>query len=257
MSLKRIDINCDLGESFGAYRLGLDSEVMKYVSSANIACGWHAGDSVVMNRTVKMAIEQGVAIGAHPGYPDLVGFGRRHMECSFEEIKSYITYQVGALNAFCVIHSVEMRHVKPHGALYIKAMEDEKIGTAVCEAVAALDKALSMFVLAGKQGDRLAEIAAAHGLNVCREGFPDRLYTSDGRLVSRRRADSTLSEPEVVSQRALMMALDCKVLAEDGALVDMEVQTLCVHGDNHAALDLVKRIRHELEREEVQITSLP
>lgn len=256
MKLKRVDINSDLGESFGAYQLGLDSELLKLVSSANIACGWHAGDSVVMNRTVKMAIEQGVAIGAHPGYPDLVGFGRRHLDCSVEEIRSYITYQVGALNAFCVSHSVGMSHVKPHGALYTKALEDEKTGTAVCEAVACLDKALTLFVLAGKQGDRLAKIAAAHGLKVCREGFPDRLYTSDGRLVSRRRFDSTLSEPEVVSQRALMMALDCKVLAEDGSLLDMEVQTLCVHGDNHAALDLVKKIRHELELEGAQITPL-
>ncbi len=257
MNAKCIDINSDVGESFGAYQLGLDSELMKFVSSANIACGWHAGDSVVMNRTVKMAIEEGVAIGAHPGYPDLVGFGRRNMDCSFEEIRSYITYQVGALDAFCVTHSVEMRHVKPHGALYNKAMEEEKVGAAVCEALAGLNKGLSLFVMAGGQGDRLAAIASSHGLKVYREGFPDRQYTSDGRLVSRRRPNASLSDPEMVAQRALMMVLDGKVMSEDGSLMDMEVETLCVHGDNYAALELVKRIRHELEREGALIKALP
>ena len=256
MSAKSIDINGDLGESFGAYQLGLDSELMKYVSSANIACGWHAGDSVVMGRTVKKAIEHSVAIGAHPGYPDLVGFGRRNMDCSFEEIRSYITYQVGALNAFCVTHSVKMSHVKPHGALYVRALEDEKVGVAVCEAVATLNGELSLFVLAGGQGDRLASIASSHGLKVYREGFPDRQYTSDGRLAPRSSSNASLSDPEVVAQRALMMAIDGKVISEDGTLIEMEVETLCVHGDNYAALELVKRIRHELEREGALIRAL-
>lgn len=256
MSAKSIDINGDLGESFGAYQLGLDTELMNYVSSANIACGWHAGDSVVMGKTVKMARDKGVAIGAHPGYPDLVGFGRRNMDCSVEEIRSYITYQVGALDAFCVTHSVRMRHVKPHGALYVRAMEDEKVGTAVCEAVATLNRDLSLFVLAGEQGDRLASIASSHGLKVYREGFPDRQYTSDGRLVSRRRSNALVSDPEVVAQRALMMAMDGKVISEDGSVIEMEVETLCVHGDNHSALELAQRIRHELEHEGAMIRAL-
>ncbi len=253
MSVKSIDINCDLGESFGPYRMGLDSELMKFVSSANIACGWHAGDSMVMSRTVRMAADHGVAVGAHPGYPDLVGFGRRHMECSLDEIKSYITYQVGALNAFCVSNSIEMRHVKPHGALYLKAMEDEKVGAAICEAVALLGAGLSLFVLAGSKGDRLSEIASRHGIRVCREAFPDRRYSPDGGLVSRRRTGAVLSDPNVVAERALMMALDGKVQCEDGSFIQLDVDTLCVHGDNESALTLVETVRNRLEREGVTI----
>lgn len=253
MSVKSIDINCDLGEGFGRYQLGLDSELMMFVSSANIACGWHAGDSLVMSRTVRMAADHGVAVGAHPGYPDLVGFGRRHMDCSPEEIRTYITYQVGALNAFCVAHSVEMRHVKPHGALYHRAMEDEKVGAAICEAIADLGKELSLFVLAGRQGDRLSELASNHGLKVYREAFADRQYTADGGLVPRKKPGAVLSDPAIVTEIALMMALDRKVRCVDGSVIDIEAHTLCVHGDNHEALELVRGIRHGLENEGVLI----
>lgn len=153
-------------------------------------------------------------------------------------------------------HSVRLRHVKPYGALYVRSMEDEKVGTAVCEAVATLNRDLSLFVLAGEQGDRLASIAPSCGLKVYREGFPDRHYTSDGRLAPRRSSNASFSDPEVVAQRALMMAIDGKIISEDGSLIEMEVETLCVHGDNYAALEPVKSIRHELEREGAKIRAL-
>lgn len=255
MPTKSIDINCDLGESFGAYRLGLDSEVMKHISSANIACGWHAGDSLVMEETVRLATNLGVAVGAHPGYPDLVGFGRRHMDCSSAEIRSYVTYQIGALNAFCVINSTEMRHVKPHGALYLNAMQDDKVGAAICEAVAGLNKNLALFVLAGFRGSKLAGIAETFGLRVCRESFPDRSYHPDGNLVERSQPNALISDPSIVAERALMMAIDGKVKAVDGSIIDLEAETMCVHGDNESALDLVIRIRSALETESVSISA--
>lgn len=253
MADKSIDINCDMGESFGAYRLGLDSEVMRYISSANIACGWHAGDSLVMEKTVRMATSSEVAVGAHPGYPDLVGFGRRRMDCSAEEIRSYLTYQVGALNAFCVANSTEMRHVKPHGALYMSAMKDEKVGEAICEAVSALNPNLALFVMAGQQGFKLARIASEHGLRVCREAFPDRQYGPDGSLIPRNAPHAVLSDTSLVAKRALMMAIEGKVKASDGSIIELEAETLCVHGDNEAALGLVREIRRQLEREGVVI----
>lgn len=253
MAEKSIDINCDLGESFGAYRMGFDSDVMRYISSANIACGWHAGDSLVMEKTVRMATCNEVAVGAHPGYPDLVGFGRRHMDCTAEEIRSYLTYQIGALNAFCVTNSVEMRHVKPHGALYMNAMKDERVGEAICEAVAALNPNLVLFVMAGQQGFKLASIASSHGLRVCMEAFPDRQYDPGGNLTPRSDPNAVLSDTSLVAQRALMMAIEGRVKASDGSIIELEAKTLCVHGDNEAALGLVREIRRQLEREGVAI----
>ncbi len=255
MPAKAIDINCDLGESFGAYRLGLDAEVMKYISSANIACGWHAGDSMVMNNTVRMANSCGVAVGAHPGYPDLVGFGRRHMECAPEEVESYVTYQVGALNAFCIRHSINMTHVKPHGALYLRAMNDEKVGAAICEAIAGLNPNLSLFVIAGPQGAKLDGIARSFGLNVCREAFPDRGYNPDGSLVSRMRPDAVLSDPPMVSDRALMIAKEGRISAFDGSIVELQAETLCAHGDNQSAVTIVREIRARLEEAGISIRS--
>lgn len=253
MPINSIDINCDLGESFGAYSLGPDSEVMKYISSANIACGWHAGDSVVMGNTVELAAVYGVSIGAHPGYPDLVGFGRRHMECSPSEIKSYVTYQIGALNAFCVSHSVELRHVKPHGALYSKAMIDENVAHSICEALANLNNKLSLFALAGQKGDQLEKIASGYGLRVFREAFPDRQYLPDGALVPRSHPEATLTDPQEVMDRALAMVIDSKVHTINGSAVEIEVHTLCVHGDNQSALSIVKLLRNGLEKEGLRI----
>ena len=148
-----IDLNCDMGESFGAYSIGMDDQVMKYISSANIACGWHAGDPLVMNKTVKLAAENNVGIGAHPGYPDLLGFGRRNMFCTKEEVQQYIIYQVGALAAFCRVHQTKLTHVKPHGALYLEAVESETTARAIAQGIMALDPNLYFVALAGKKGE--------------------------------------------------------------------------------------------------------
>lgn len=255
MSLKSIDINCDLGESFGAYRLGLDFEVMRYISSANVACGWHAGDSMVMSQTVEVAVSHGLCIGAHPGYPDLVGFGRRHMDCSPKEIQSYVTYQVGALYAFCLTHLTDMTHVKPHGALYHRALNDERVAHAICNSIAGLNNNLDLFVLAGPRGDRLASIADSSGISVCREAFPDRHYSKDGSLVSRDNPKAVISDPSQVSDRAIMMALEGRIEAVDGSVIDLEAQSLCVHGDNESALSLVRAIRAGLEAKGFRIES--
>jgi len=251
-----IDINCDMGESFGTYQLGMDQEVMKYISSANVACGWHAGDPMVMERTVLFAKENDVAVGAHPGYPDLMGFGRRFMDCSPNEIKNYVIYQVGALWAFCKAHGIPLSHVKPHGALYLRLVEDEALARAVAEAVAAMDKNLIFVALAGEKGKKARKIAEELGLKVACEAFPDRAYTREGNLAPRNMPGAVIHEPSLVAERALRMAQEKKVMAIDGAVIDIEVHTLCVHGDNPQALEAVKGIRKTLEQHGVSIKNM-
>lgn len=249
----RIDLNCDMGESFGAYKLGLDEEVIKYITSANIACGWHAGDPLVMDRTVKMAKDRGVGIGAHPGYPDLLGFGRRNMDCLPEEIRNYMIYQIGALNGFCRVHGVPLRHVKPHGNLYLTAVEDEKAARAVAQAIVSVDPELIYVGLAGAKGELMTRIGKEVGLKVAFEAFPDRAYTPEGTLVSRRQPGAVIKEPEKVAERALKMAKEGKVIAVDGKEIPLVAQTLCVHGDTPGAVNLVKMIRERLEKEGIQV----
>ena len=201
----KVDINCDMGESFGAYKLGLDEEVIRYITSANIACGWHAGDPLVMDRTVRMAKDHGVGVGAHPSYPDLLGFGRRNMACSAEEIRNYMVYQIGALRAFCDVHGAKLRHVKPHGNLYLTAVEDETTARAIAEGIVSLDPDLMYVGLAGSKGELMTRIGKEVGLKVVLEAFPDRAYTADGTLVSRKIPGAVIKEPERVAERALKM----------------------------------------------------
>jgi UPF0271 protein len=179
-----MDLNCDMGESFGAYKVGLDEEVIKFITSANIACGWHAGDPMVMDRTVQMAKENGVGVGAHPGYPDLLGFGRRNIDCLPNEIRNYVVYQVGALRAFCDLHGVTLRHVKPHGNLYNTAVGDETVARAVAEAIAGVDPKLIWVALAGAKTEHISRIGQEMGLAVAFEAFPDRAYTPEGTVSS-------------------------------------------------------------------------
>jgi 5-oxoprolinase (ATP-hydrolysing) subunit A len=240
-----IDLNCDMGESFGAYKLGRDEDVIKHISSANIACGWHAGDALVMNRSVQLAAAHGVGVGAHPSYPDLLGFGRRNIDCTPEEIRNYVMYQIGALSAFCAANHVQMRHVKPHGNLYLMAVEDEAVATAVAEAIVSVDPSLMYVALAGSKGALMTRIGEKLGLKVVYEAFPDRAYTPDGTLASRRTPGALISDPGVVAERALKMAKEGKVVATDGTEIELRVHTLCVHGDNPSAVELVKNI-HEL-----------
>jgi UPF0271 protein len=248
-----MDLNCDMGESYGAYTMGMDEEVMKYITSANIACGWHGGDPVVMDRSVKMAKARGVGVGAHPGYPDLLGFGRRNMDCTAQEIRNYVVYQIGALQAFCQVHGVRMAHVKPHGQLYLTAVENETVARAVAEAIVSVDRNLLYVALAGAKGSLMRRIGEELGLKVVYEAFPDRAYTAGGTLVSRRDTGAVIHDPKVVAERALMMARENRVVAIDGTVILMEVQTLCVHGDNPAAVSLVKSIREQLEKEGVDV----
>ena len=254
--MKSIDLNCDMGESFGRYKLGLDEEVIREITSANVACGWHAGDPQVMNDTVTMAREHGVGVGAHPGYPDLLGFGRRNMDCTLEEIKHYVIYQIGALQAFCFAQKTRLQHVKPHGNLYLSMLENEDLAMAVAEAVAAVDPELVCLTLAGAKNRNMTRACAALGLKIAYEAFPDRAYTVEGTLVSRRLPGAVIQDPDLAAERALRMARDNEVIAEDGARIPLEVHTLCVHGDTPTAVDLVKRIHQGLSREGLNVTPL-
>jgi len=247
-----IDLNCDMGESFGAYSIGMDDQVMNHITSANIACGWHAGDPMVMDKTVKLAVENDVGIGAHPGFPDLLGFGRRNMACTEQEIQHYIIYQIGALAAFCRVHKTKLAHVKPHGALYLEAVENENIARAIAAGIMDLDPTLYFIALAGKKGETMRRMGEDLGLKVVYEAFPDRAYTPEGTLVSRKQPGAVISNPDEVAQRALDMA-NGFVTAIDGSTLKLDVQTLCVHGDTLGAVNLVKTIRQVLGANNIEV----
>ena len=253
MTLKKIDMNSDVGESFGNYKLGLDEEVIPLISSANIACGFHAGDPAVMKRTIAIAKESGVALGAHPGFPDLLGFGRRSMDVSLEEIQDYVTYQIGALQALAASQGMRLQHVKPHGALYNMAVGNIEIWDAVAEAMAALDPQLILFVLAGPGRQDLEAIGAKHGIRIAYEFFGDRAYNPDGSLVSRKLPGAVVHDHKQVAEKVLKMVKEGKVVCIDGTEIELKAETICVHGDNPAALELVRSIRKSLEQANVEI----
>jgi len=246
-------MNSDVGESFGVYKLGFDEEVIPNITSANIACGFHAGDPGVMRKTVTMAKQFGVEVGAHPGFPDLMGFGRRNVDATFEEIQDYVVYQTGALQAFALSQGLKLQHVKAHGSLYNMAVANSKIWDAMAEAVAKVDREIILVVLASSKRDSLLEIGKRYGLRIAFEAFPDRAYTKEGSLVSRREKGAVLHDHEIVAQRALKMALEGKVVAIDGTEIELKADTLCVHGDNPAAVEMVKRIRQELKNAGVTV----
>jgi UPF0271 protein len=245
-----IDLNCDLGESFGRYRIGDDEAMMQYITSANIACGYHAGDPLVMARTVCLAVEHGVGIGAHPGFPDLMGFGRRAMQLSSEEIESYILYQVGALAAFARAAGVELTHVKPHGALYNMAAKDMELAGAIVHGIARFSEDLIVVCLAGSA---MVEVAKQAGLRVAREGFADRAYNRDGTLQSREKPGSVIHDPQRVAERAVAMVRDGMVVAHTGEEICLRVDTICVHGDTPAAVQIAQAIRKALKASEIEV----
>ena len=253
MSARQIDLNSDVGESFGNYKLGLDEELIPLISSANIACGFHAGDPTVLRRTVVLARDHGVAVGAHPGLPDLMGFGRRTMEVSPEEIRDYVTYQVGAIQAFAVAEGVKLQHVKPHGALYNMAVRNPAIWETVAAALADLDKDLVLFVLGGADRDELQAMGARHGIRIAFEFFADRAYNPDGSLVSRKTPGAVIKDHDLAAKRVRKMATDGKVTCVDGTDIALHADTICVHGDNPAALQLVRKIRETLAAAGVDI----
>jgi UPF0271 protein len=252
----RIDLNSDVGESFGAYKIGLDEEVIPHITSANIACGFHGGDPEVMRKTLALARKFGVEAGAHPGFPDLMGFGRRNMDATLEEIQDYVVYQTGALQAFARAQGMKLQHVKPHGALYNMAAANPKIWDAIAEAVAKVDRELILVALASAGRDVLTETGKRHGIRFAFEAFPDRAYTSDGSLAPRREKGAVIHNHEVVARRALKMALEGRVIATEGTEIELKADTLCVHGDNPAAVQVVKRIRESFTASGVEVTAL-
>ena len=236
--MTRIDLNSDLGESFGRYTIGNDDQVLDLITAANVACGFHAGDPNVMAQTVALAEAKGVAIGAHPGFPDLGGFGRRKLDMAPAEVKNMVTYQVSALMGFTKDH--RLHHVKPHGALYNVAAKDLALARAICEGVAQVDDQLPLYGLAGSQ---LLVAAKEVGLPAYSEVFADRGYQADGSLVPRSQPNAVLTDPLAVAERALSMVQTQSVTAVTGETVPLKVDTICVHGDNQAALALVDQLR--------------
>jgi UPF0271 protein len=234
-----IDLNCDMGESFGAYRLGDDEGILAYITSANIACGFHAGDALVMDATLRMCVRAGVRVGAHPAYPDLQGFGRREMNLAPQEVEAFVLYQVGALAGFARAAGVELAHVKPHGALYNQAARDPALAEAVAGGVARFSHSLA---LVGLAGSALVQAAEAAGLRAVNEGFPDRAYNPDGTLRSRRLAGAVLDDPAEIAANAVRLATE-GILTPGGRVA---VETLCLHGDNPAAVAAARAVRAAL-----------
>lgn len=235
-----VDLNSDLGESFGAYTIGRDADIIPLVSSVNIACGMHAGDPVVMRRTVHRAQEAGVALGAHPGYPDLQGFGRRNMALSPDEAYAYVLYQVGALQAFCHAEGAVLHHVKPHGQLYNTAAKDPALAEAIAAAVHDADPGLVLVALAGSE---LARAGRAADLRVAEEFFADRTYTDEGTLVSRKEPNAVIADEAFAAKRALRAVQTGTIESANGTPIHVAADTICTHGDNDRALAFVRLLR--------------
>jgi UPF0271 protein len=239
-----VDLNSDLGEGYGRWALGDDDALLEVVTSANVACGFHAGDPATMERTVRRAVEHGVAVGAQVSYPDLVGFGRRELEVAPADLTADVLYQLGALEAFARAVGGRVRYLKPHGALYNRIARDPVQAAAVVEAIRRYDPALPLLTLPGSAAMRAAEEA---GIPAVAEGFADRAYTAEGRLVSRREPGAVLHDPGQVATRAVVMATEGRVETVDGGEVAVEVRSLCVHGDTPGAVELAKAVRAALD----------
>jgi UPF0271 protein len=244
--LGRLLLNCDIGESYGAWTMGLDAEVMPFIDCANIACGFHAGDPSVMRKTVALALSHNVMIGAHPAYPDLVGFGRRSMACSAAEIQDLLHYQIGALDGICRAQGSRVRYVKPHGAMYNDMMANPAQLRAVIEAIARYDAQLPLMLLAMRNNDTAQAMADEFGVQLLFEAFADRAYDSAGRLVSRQLPGAVHHDPETIIAQALTLARGEPLQASDGSDLLLSANTLCVHGDNASSVAAVQRIRQAL-----------
>lgn len=238
-----LDLNCDLGESFGAYTIGSDEAIIPYITSANIACGYHAGDPTVMHHSVALCRKYGVKVGAHPGLPDLVGFGRRRMQISPAEAADCVAYQIGALRAFCEEEGVPLHHVKPHGALYNMAAKDRALADAICKAV---QKSAPGAVLLALSGSEMVAAAKAIGLPVACEVFADRGYQPDGTLVPRGQSGAMITDEGEAIARVARMVKEGKVTARDGSEVTLQADSVCVHGDGPKALAFVEKLRAAL-----------
>lgn len=249
----KVDLNCDLGESFGNYKIGCDEKVIPFISSANVACGFHASDPLVMDKTVEMAQKYGVSVGAHPGLPDLMGFGRRKMDITPLEAKTMVQYQIGALDAFCRAHNVKMSHVKPHGALYNMAGKDLELSFAICEGIKAVNPNLILLALSGS---KMIEAAKMAGIRYASEVFADRSYNDDGSLVDRKKNGAVITDENEAIKRVVRMIKEGYVRSINQNDIQIEAQSICVHGDGIKALEFVKKIRQKFEEENIEILSL-
>ena len=249
----KVDLNSDLGESFGNYTIGMDDAVIAHISSANVACGYHAGDPLVMDKTVASCKAAGVAVGAHPGYPDLIGFGRRNIACSPKDAKAYVKYQLGALIAFTTAHGLKLQHCKPHGALYNQAAKDPALARAIAEAVYEVDPNI---ILLGLANSFLISEAEAVGLKAASEVFADRAYQADGSLVPRSKPGAVIHDKEEAIDRTIRMVKEGTVVAITGETVPLKADSICVHGDNPSAVEFVKNIRACLTEEGVTIAPI-
>lgn len=251
---QKIDINCDLGESFGTFKIGNDPKVMPYITSANIACGFHAGDPMTIANTVRLAKKHKVAVGAHPSFPDLVGFGRREMQLTREEAENYTLYQVSAVYGFAEAEELNLQHVKPHGALYNMATEDESLSGAIVKAIQRLDNRLMIFA---PPRSALAKIAARAKLEVAYEFFADRAYNPDGSLVPRTQKGAIIKDAREIVQRAVAIVKEGTVQSRDGKVLDLgKVHTICVHGDTPGAAKLTEALRKGLIRAGISVEAV-
>ncbi len=245
-----VDLNSDLGESFGAYKIGRDADILPLVSSANVACGFHAGDATIMAQTAAICKESGTAIGAHPGFADLQGFGRRNMSLSPEDAKNLVVYQVGALDAFCKSAGIRMQHVKPHGALYNMAAKDAALSRAICEGIYAYNPEL---ILLGLANSEMLRAAKEIGLPYAAEVFADRAYEDDGTLVARTKPGAMIHDEDEAVRRVIAMIQKHTVKTISGREIEICPDSVCVHGDSEKALLFVKKIRTALENEGISI----
>ncbi|HEV2005688.1 MAG TPA: 5-oxoprolinase subunit PxpA [Candidatus Limnocylindrales bacterium] len=245
-----IDLNADVGESIGSWPMGDDEHLIPLVSSVNIACGFHAGDPLTIERTIRLAIAEEAAIGAHPGYPDLVGFGRRDLDMASDELEAALIYQIAAVAGLARAAGAELRHVKPHGALYNRAAQDERLAGSIARAVRRFSPEL---ILVGLAGSRLIEAGRAAGLTVAEEAFPDRAYEPDGSLRSRRLPGAVLTDSGAIAARSVEMARDGTVTAADGSVIPLRADTICLHGDTPGAAEQARAVRAALEAAGVTI----
>jgi UPF0271 protein len=236
-----IKLNCDMGESFGLYTIGMDKEIMPYIDMANLACGFHASDPVTMHKSIKLAKKHGVEIGCHPSYPDLVGFGRREMNCSIEEIVAFIIYQLGALDGLCKSHNRRVTYLKPHGALYNAMMRDEQIFRAIAKAISKYDNSIKLMILSSSKNRHYAKLAKKYGISLLYELFADRAYNNEGFLVPRTQKGAVLSYQEVIDRAKLLLERGV-IKSINNQELKLQADTLCVHGDNKEAYQNAKKL---------------
>jgi len=249
-----VDLNADLGESYGNYTIGNDDEIIPLISSANVACGFHASDPSVMLKTVRLIRESGsTGIGAHPAYPDLMGFGRRYMELSMPEVRALMFYQLGALDGFCRVAGLEMNHVKPHGALYNATFKDKELARTIAEAVRDYNPGLKLL---GLSNQNLVKAGEEAGLEVRHEVFADRAYEDDGTLVSRRKEGAMITDTDVAVGRVIRMVQEGRVESIGGHDIDIQADSICVHGDGPKALEFVSEIRRQLGENGIEIKTM-